>query len=192
LEDERFESEADATLVARAISGDRDAFERLVRRHLRVAHAVARRHVANGADADDVVQDAFLKALQRLEDCRNPEHFRAWLLTIVRNRAHNVRAREHVRATEPLDSVDAVSNAPDPGRGVEDRELGEAVEVAMGALTDLQRNVFVLHDMEGLDHGEVASRLGLSRASSRFNLHVARKALRDRLSSHAGTLAWRR
>jgi RNA polymerase sigma-70 factor (ECF subfamily) len=191
LEDERFESEADATLVARARSGDRDAFERLVRRHLRVAHAVAPRHVANAADADDVVQDAFLKALQRLEDCRDPEHFRAWLLTIVRNRAHNVRAREHVRDADSLDVVDPASDAPDPSRRVEDRELREEVEVAMRALTDLQRNVFVLHDMEGLDHGEVAGHLSISRASSRFNLHVARKALRDRLSTRA-PLAWRR
>ena len=56
-----------------------------VRRHLRAAHAVARAKLDNPGDADDVCQDAFIKALERIDDCRNPDGFRAWLLTIVRN-----------------------------------------------------------------------------------------------------------
>lgn len=175
------ESETDATLVGRARTGDRAAFERLVRRHLRVAHAVARKHSAEEADADDVVQDAFLRALERLEDCRNPERFRAWLLTIVRNRAHNLREREAVRAAEPLDDLRPVAGSEDTSLWAESSELRDELERAVAELTELQRSVFLAHDMEGLDHGEVAERFGISRASSRFNLHVARKALRERL-----------
>jgi RNA polymerase sigma-70 factor (ECF subfamily) len=179
--DEPNGSETDALLVTRAKTGDRDSFERLVRRHLRVAHAVALRSSATRADADDVVQDAFLRALERLEDCRQPDRFRAWLLTIVRNRAHNVRGREMVRSTETLDDLHPVAGGEDPSRRAEAAEFRAELDTAMGTLTELQRSVFVAHDMEGLDHAEVADRLGISRSSSRFNLHVARKALRERL-----------
>jgi RNA polymerase sigma-70 factor (ECF subfamily) len=177
------ESEKDAALVVRARAGDASAFEQLVRRHLRVAHAVAFRHLDNSADAEDVVQDAFVRALERLEDCRQPERFRSWLLTIVRNRAHNVRAREAVRATEPMESAPRASGGPDPSVETEERELRERLDGALATLTEVQRNVFVLYAMEGYDHAEVAERLGVSTASSRFNLHVARRALKERLST---------
>ncbi len=190
VEEERYESETDADLVVRARAGDRDAFERLVRRHLRVAHAVAWRQLRDDDAADDVSQDAFLVALQRLDECRQPERFRAWLLTIVRNRAHNYRAREAVRATAQLDDLPALAGGEDPSRRVEDAEFAETLEQALQGLTELQRNVFVLYDMEGLDHAEVAESLGISRSSSRFNLHVARRALRERLSEFP--MAWRR
>jgi RNA polymerase sigma-70 factor, ECF subfamily len=190
VEERHRESETDATLVARARQGDPAAFERLVRRHLRTAHAVARQRVGNEADADDVVQDSFLRALERLEDCRDPARFGAWLLTIVRNRAHNVRSREAVRATTPLELVPELADDHDTSQGVEEREFREELEVALAELTELQRDVFVLYDMEGWDHGEVAERLGISRGSSRFNLHVARRALRERLNTNL-PLAWR-
>jgi RNA polymerase sigma-70 factor (ECF subfamily) len=191
VEDAHQESETDAALVALARQGDARAFEQLVRRHLRVAYAVALRQVGNADDADDVVQDAFVRALERLEDCREPERFRAWLLTIVRNRGHNLRAREAVRAADALDSVRGLADRGDTARRVEEREFREGLEAALAQLTELQRNVFVLFDMEGLDHREVAERLGISRSSSRFNLHVARRALRERLDADL-PMAWRR
>ena len=65
--------ETDGLLVSRVRRGDSRAFDRLVRRHLRAAHAVARAKLDNPDDADDVVQDAFIKALERIDDCRNPD-----------------------------------------------------------------------------------------------------------------------
>lgn len=183
-------SETDAELVRRARQGDADAFERLVRRHLRVAHAVAHGLVDEAADADDVVQDAFVRALERLDDCRDPARFRGWLLSIVRNRAHNVRAYEARRRAAPLDSVRELASSHDTGRRVEEREFREMLGGALAELTELQRNVFTLYDMEGLDHAEVAGRLGISRSSSRFNLHVARRQLREKLRELPR--AWRR
>lgn len=191
MEDEHLESETDAALVDRARRGDAAAFEQLVRRHLRVAHAVALRQTGNPSDAEDVVQDAFVRALERLDDCRDPARFRAWLLTIVRNRAHNVRARETLREAAPLHAMTHLATGQDSGRRVEEREFREELEAALAGLTELQRNVFVLYDMEGLDHGEVAERLDISRSSSRFNLHVARRALRETLDATL-PLAWRR
>jgi RNA polymerase sigma-70 factor (ECF subfamily) len=190
VQDADRESDTDAALVARARLGDARAFEQLVRRHLRVAHAVASRLSPNPVDADDVVQDAFVRALERLDDCRNPARFRAWFLAIVRNRAHNLREREAVRDATPLDDVATLRATDDTTHRVETREFHDMLAKALTELTDLQRNVFVLHDMEGLDHREVAERMDISLSSSRFNLHVARRALRDRLQAEL-PLEWR-
>ena len=87
--------ETDGILVANVRRGDSRAFDQLVRRHLRAAHAVARSQLRNPDDADDVCQEAFIKALKRIDDCRDPEKFRAWLLTIVRNTRPS-RSRETI------------------------------------------------------------------------------------------------
>lgn len=176
-------SETDGQLVERVRAGDERAFERLVRRHLRVAHSVARAKLGGDPDAaDDVCQEAFITALDRIDECRDPERFRAWLLTIVRNKAHNYREYLKVRDTTSLDAVPGVSTGEDTSERVERRELREQLDEALGRLTELQRKVFVRFDMEGWDHGEIAEELGISRGSSRVHLHAARRALRKGLT----------
>ena len=92
IDEESADFPSDRTLVVRVRTGDPRAFELLVRRHLRIAHAVARTTLNGDADeVDDVVQESFIVALQKIDECRDPARFRAWLLTIVRNRAHNQR-----------------------------------------------------------------------------------------------------
>jgi RNA polymerase sigma-70 factor (ECF subfamily) len=88
------EEPSDADLVTRAQGGESGAFESLVKRHIRAAHAVAFAVLAEQADVDDAVQDGFLSALRHLDSCSPPEKFRAWLLTIVRNRAFDMKRRE--------------------------------------------------------------------------------------------------
>ena len=163
--------------------GDGRAFEVLVRRYIGVAHGIAQRTLGPHArDADDVVQDAMLTALERIDDC-DAHRFRAWLLTIVRNHAHNRRKSLERRAGIDLDRVSAPSRTPGPFDQAAAGEFNDALDVATRGLTDLQRQVFRLHDIEGRDHGEVAARMGISRESSRFNLFSARKALRRLLSA---------
>ena len=174
--------DTDATLVASVRRGDSRAFDLLVRRHLRAAHAVARARLDNPADADDVCQDAFIKALERIDDCRNPEGFRGWLLTIVRNTAHNQRDRERLRAATPIDTVMSIASRDDPFADTHNAELRGRLTEAMQHLTELQRKVLVLYDLEGWKHGEIARELGISTGSLRVHLHVARKAMRKRLS----------
>ncbi len=174
-------SATDAELVARVRRGDAAAFDRLVRRHLKAAHAVAVATTGAPEDADDVCQDAFLTALQRIDQCRQPDRFRAWLLTVVRNRAHNLRQYNQVRAAAPLESARGVASGGNPGRDLERAELERTLKKAVDRLTELQRNVLLLHDYEGWAHKEIADELGISNASSRFNLHVARKAVRRML-----------
>ena len=167
----------DAELVEEARRGGEKAFELLVRRHVEAAHAVALRLVDDGSDAEDVVQDGFIKALERLDDCRDPERFRAWLLTIIRNHAHNLRKRERLRRGEALNGVHE-SGLPSPILSAERAEVRERVTAAMAELTELQRQVVELHDFEGWKHAEIGERLGISSGASRFNLHAARKKLR--------------
>lgn len=182
--------DTDAELVRRVRSGDAGAFDRLVRRHLRVAHRVARRQLSgNHHDADDVVQEAFITALEKIDDCRKPHRFRAWLLTIVRNRAHRYREREAVRDTEPLDGVSPTVSPEDPSRRVETSELRAELETAMEDLTELQQRAFALYDLEGWTHAEIAEELGISRGSSRVHLHAARKKIRAHLTTVP--IAWR-
>ena len=174
----------DASLVGRARRGDSAAFEALVRRHYRSAYAVALAILENGMDAEDVCQDAFVKALDRLEDCRQPEKFVAWLLQIVRNRARNFRDYRRVRMAQPLDTLNVASSLS-PDRDAERSELREKLEEALGQLSEVQREVVLLHDLEGWKHREIGETLGVSEGAARQHLFAARKKLRVVLGADA-------
>lgn len=168
----------DAILVEKARRGDSAAFEALVRRHYRAAYAVALSVLGNPMDAEDVSQDAFVRALERLDELRNTERFAAWLLQIVRNRARNFHAYRRVRKAQPLETVDTAS-ADVTDRGLEQSELRSRLEAALAELSEVQREVVLLHDMEGWKHREIAESLGLSEGMSRQHLFNARRILRE-------------
>ncbi len=170
----------DARLVERARAGDAAAFEALVRRHYRAAYAVALAALGQAMDAEDVCQDAFLRALRGLDTLRRPERFAAWLLQIVRNRAANYRSHRRVRSALPLDEVRAASE-DDAGRQVERDELRQELESALAQLSLAQREVVLLHDLQGWKHREIAEALRISEVMSRQHLFNARRKLRERL-----------
>ncbi|MBI4544302.1 MAG: sigma-70 family RNA polymerase sigma factor [Gemmatimonadetes bacterium] len=176
------DSQTDAQLVRQAQRGNTRAFEALVRRYLRAAYAVALAGVGEPADAEDVCQDAYLRCLRHIGDCREPERFRAWLLAIVRNRAHNFRQYRKLREAEAEPAAGAAAAADSPLRDAARAELRGHLRAALEKLTELQRRVIVLHDLEGWQHKEIAGELGISAGASRFHLHVARRALRARLA----------
>jgi len=153
----------------------------LVRRYLDGALAQARRLSANEADAEDAVQDSFIRALERLDDCE-PDRFAGWFMTIVRNRSHNVRAYEKLRNTEELEEQWQGGNGAT--KAAERGELKDRLGTALDALTELQRSVVMLHDYEGFKHQEIGDQLGISAGASRFNLHAARKKLRSLLGEY--------
>lgn len=131
-------------------------------------------------DAEDVCQDAFIRALERLEDCRDPERFTAWLLRIVRNRAHNFRDYRRVRTGEPLDQMQAVSPS-DSARDMARSELRAKLEAALAELGPTEREVVLLHDLEGWRHRAIGETMGISEGHSRQYLFHARRKLRARL-----------
>jgi len=180
---------SDGALVRRARDGDREAFSALVERHMRSAYAVALSVTRHHQDAEDVAQEAFLVALRRIEECRNPEKFGGWLMTIVRNRARNLLRRENVRATEEIPES-ASSPAPGPGRRTERAELRSRLQEALGRLSQVRREVVLLHDLEGWKHREIAEHLGMPPGTVRSHLHYARKELRElleRTEEHGST-----
>jgi len=168
----------DAVLVARAQDGDAAAFEALVHRHIRAAHGVALAVLGETADADDAVQDAFLSAMQHLESCWPAEKFRAWLMTIVRNRAFDLKRRGRVRSVEMLEEGTAHARDPSPLEMAERSELNVRLSAAIGTLTDTQREVLMMHDVEGWKHADIASLLGLAESTVRVHLLHARRRLR--------------
>lgn len=176
-------TDSDARLVERSLNGDAAAFETLVRRHMDTAYAVAFSALGEPADAEDAVQDAFITALERLEECRNPDRFGAWLVTIARNRAHSLRRRKRVRAATPLDDVPVGDRRADPMGDAERAELRERLKVALDTLSDVQREVLLLHDLEGWRHREIGEHLGLPEGTVRSHLFHARRALREQLGA---------
>ena len=174
--------EPDALLVERARSGDGAAFEQLVRRHLRTAHLVALAIVAEPADADDICQDAFLVALERLDECRHPDRFLAWLLRIVRNRAHTFHRRERVRSAMPLEgAAREADRRADPVAEAARAELRERLLAGLRGLSEVQREILLLHDLEGWRHREIAELLGIREGTVRAHLSYARRNMRERL-----------
>jgi RNA polymerase sigma-70 factor (ECF subfamily) len=175
-------SEADRELVERARAGDSGAFEMLVRRHLRAAHAVAYSVLGERSDAEDVCQDAFIAALEQL-DTVQPEKFVAWLLRIVRNRAISVQRQQHVRRSMPLEWANGARGRDDPAADAERSALRERLEAALAPLPAKQREVLLLHDLEGWKHREIGDLLGMKEGTVRYTLFEARRAVRARLGA---------
>lgn len=130
------------------------------------------------------MQEAFLAAFEHLESCREPGRFPGWLLRIVRNRALNWLDRRRLREGTPLDSETASEPDCPP---VIDFSLRDRLLDALGFLTATQREVVLLHDLEGWTHSEIAEALELSELMSRQHLFTARGKLRQKLADVAST-----
>lgn len=181
------ETPSDSELVRRARKGEEIAFGLLVKRYQRPAYAVAMSVTGRHEDAEDAAQESFLVALDRLDECRSPERFGGWLMTIVRNRSKNLVRRESLREMDEL-PPGTRSRVPTPDRIAETAELRGMLRVALQELPEVQRQVVLLHDLEGWKHREIAERLDLPCGTVRSHLHFARKALRRRSGGCPGCL----
>ncbi len=168
---------SDAYLVRKARAGDSQAFGVLVGRYMRAAYAVSLSVTGRHVDAEDAAQEAFMVALARLDDCRNPDRFAGWLMTIVRNRARNLVRREVLRVTDVVPET-AAARGRTPEKEAEHTELRERLERALRRLPEVQREIVLLHDLEGWRHREIADHLGIPPGTVRSHLHFARKSLR--------------
>jgi RNA polymerase sigma-70 factor, ECF subfamily len=168
---------SDASLVRQAQRGNLDAFSALVRRYQRAAYLLALGVTRHPENAEDVAQESFLVALDRLDECRDPARFAGWFTTIVKNRARNMVRRESLRETESIDAL-PMSGGDDPYRSTVRAELRDQLADALGELSPLQRQVVLLHDLEGWKHREIGERLGMPAGTVRSHLHFARRRLR--------------
>lgn len=181
-------TESDASLVSRVRGGDAAAFETLVRRYFRAAYLVALARVGERADAEDVCQEAFLRAWEGIHECRDPSCFPAWLVRIVRNTALNRREYLNVRATDPIDDVVPMPSSARTDARADQRALRATLQGALTQLPVTQREVVLMHDLEGWPHADIATRLGLSEMMSRRHLSDARKRLRDILVDYSSLM----
>lgn len=175
-------AETDARLVERAREGDAGAFSELVRRHFRSAYLTALSVLLDPHDAEDAAQDALVTALERLDGCREPERFAAWLRTIARNRALNLRRARALRRVFSLGAAERVAADGGPERDLRLSGLRDRIMDGLEGLKQVQREVVLLHDLEGWRHREIAEALSIPEGTVRSHLFHARKALREFLA----------
>lgn len=171
----------DAT-VMRARDGDPDAFARLYDAHAPRIHAVCLRLSGDPARAGELLQDVFVRAWERLDSFRGESAFGTWLhrlaVNVVLQRARGDQRRQRrVALGDDLapDGIDGAVRASEPGLRLD-------LEQAVASLPHTLREVFVLHDVEGFQHGEIASLLGMPIGTCRSHLFRARRLLREVLS----------
>jgi RNA polymerase sigma-70 factor (ECF subfamily) len=153
-----------------------------VRAYLRTAFAVAYGILRHEQDAEDLVQDAFLKALDRIDQLRPGSPFGPWFYRLVTNEALNRRRWRSRREAEPLSEASA-RGGPDPAREAERAALRRELDAALDRLPPVQAAVVVMHDVQGYSHEEIARALGIPEGTSRSHLHHARRRLREWLAT---------
>jgi RNA polymerase sigma-70 factor (ECF subfamily) len=162
---------ADASLAA---AGDMAAFERLYRRHLARVHTLATRMLGT-PDVDDVVQDVFIRCWEKLGSFRGESAFGTWLHRLTVNVILGHRGSAAVRRGKTHEGGDALIEVPGRAPGIEE---GLDFETALQRLPNGMREIFMLHDVMGYKHEEIARSLGISTGTSKSQLHRSRMALR--------------
>jgi RNA polymerase sigma-70 factor (ECF subfamily) len=167
--------------VAMAAAGDVRAFERLYREHLPRVHALVRRMTA-GRDSDELTQDVFVRVWQKLATFRGDSAFGTWLhrlavnVVIERFRSDTTRRQRHYDGEEIFERMASLPRSGD---------LAMDLDLAVNRLPDGAREIFVLHDVEGYKHREIADLLDISAGTSKAQLHRARMILRKHLGADA-------
>ncbi len=185
--------ESDPTVVAAARAGDRDAFRALVERHSRYIFALAHRMTGNAEDAEDVVQETWLKAHRQLSRFEARADFRTWLHRIAVNCSIDlIRARRHREdAHDPADleegplSERGADAQPTPDRLAESAQIGDRVHAALARLTSLERAAFTLRHVEGMSIDEVGEKLGLKASATKHSVFRAVRKMRAALEPFA-------
>jgi RNA polymerase sigma-70 factor (ECF subfamily) len=177
-------SQDDAALAAR---GDRRAFERLYRANVDRVFSLCARMVADRTRAEELTQDVFVRAWEKLGQFRGESAFSTWIHRLAVNLVLNERKSERrhdARIDAGIDDVDALPHRRTRGvDGDASPGLSMDLEQAIAGLPPGARKVFVLHDVEGYTHEEIAGMLGVTSGGCKAQLHRARMLLREVLSA---------
>lgn len=187
-------SDEEAALVRRAAAGDADAVRQIVRTHNQRLYRLVRAVLRDNADAEEALQEAYLKAFANLDTFAGEASLSTWLSRIALNAAlMRLRARKRLkRAVPPVAEAEIIpfplssTSTADPERVMAQRQLLHLVEEATDALPETFRLVFVARVIEGLSVEETAALLDLPAATVKTRLHRARKLIRTRLEERIG------
>ena len=171
-------SESDAALVARTLAGDLEAFASLMVRYRDALGRYAFHMLGSREDAEEAVQDSFVRAHRALRDCRQPERFAAWLFTILVNRCRTSQRRLFRRRRFSEELRDDVAATGDEATSLEWRE---EIARALAALRPHYREAFLLRYVEGLDYAEMARLTGAREPTLRMRVKRAADQLRELL-----------
>jgi len=175
----RHEQHTERKLIAAIVDhGDESAFRQLYRRHTpRLLMVVQRLLAAGGRDAEDVVQETWIRVVERLEEFRGESAFATWLTGVGLNVARNQLRHQNRRHAVDLEAV------PEPPATAQSCDDGIDLERAIALLPDGYRMVLVLHDVEGWTHLEIADSLGVTTGTSKSQLFAARRWVRSYLGT---------
>jgi RNA polymerase sigma-70 factor (ECF subfamily) len=178
----------EAEAIERAKQGDPAAFEILYDLHKRRVYSLCLRMTANTAEAEDLTQEAFLQLFRKIGTFRGESAFSTWLHRMAVN-VVLMRLRKKGLPLVPLDeTIEAEDEAPKKELGAADKVLAGSLDRmelqrAVEALPPGYRSIFVLHDVEGYEHNEIATLVGCSIGNSKSQLHKARMKLRELLKT---------
>lgn len=180
----------DTALAAACLSGDLRAYERLYSMHGARMKNLARHILGSATDAEDAVQETFLKVQRSIASFRGQSSFATWTFRILVNTCYDARRgrlrKKEVAAGDESQREDAAPR-PEPRAAVSHPTLRLALERALTKLTRHQRDVFLLYEVEGFRHAEISSMLEISEAASKNTLFQAKKNLRQMLEPPRGS-----
>jgi RNA polymerase sigma factor RpoE len=184
----------EATLVKRARQGDLGAYDDLVRRYQERIYATVYHMTSNHEDANDLAQEAFIKAYQALKSFKGGSSFYTWVYRIAVNKTINFLKQRKNKAHMSLDDLDfnaehdpdlvALVSERTPRREINLAELSEKLNAAMQKLSEPHRLVVTLHDVQGLSHEEIAEIMECNIGTVRSRLFYARQQLQAYLSDY--------
>jgi len=181
---------SDLAVVTRVRAGDQDAFRLLVERHSRSVFRLAYRLTGHEQDAEDVVQETFLRAFRQIRRFESRSSFATWLYRITVNCSHDLlRQRPRAGSRQSLDDPDGqaamqlvdTSAAADPLRELASRRIDERVQAAMAGLSEQERSAFVMRHFEGLSIDEIGRVLDLKTSAAKHSVFRAVQKLRRAL-----------
>jgi len=172
-----------AGLVERGRSGDLEAMEAVYEMFKRPVFGLAYRHTMNQAVAEDLLQDIFLKVFSHFRDVRDADTFPAWVYRIALNTCYSHLRQKKSQGPSAVSLDDMETRIVDEGAAPVESDLKGPLAEAVGSLAPRLRSVFVLHDVQGYKHEEIARLLGCSAGTSKSQLFKARMKLRTFLKS---------
>jgi len=173
-------------LVSRFINGDQTAFAELVRRYQKKLYSVAYQMLGNHLDADEVVQESFVRVYKRRKELQDVSNFTSFLIRIATNYSIDIlrKRRSHAEVTDDPGSLPGdiqmalADRVRTPDEHFRNRVIMEEIKKALELLPPKQRITTILHDIEGYSKSEIAAILECPEATVRSNLHIARTKLR--------------